>query len=273
MTSTDVVKALRDRFPKQEYAFLPQVRNGTGFSKMPRTADVMVMGLWPSRGLELQGFEIKVHRGDWLREKRNPEKAEEIAQYCDRWWIVADDATVVQKEEMPPGWGLLVLDGGKLRVKKEAPKLKAKPITREFLAAMLRKAQEVIVPRAEIERELREQYDAGLKDGAESAKRSMQYDLNRYEDLKRYVKTFEESSGVCISAAWNAGEICQAVRFLLNGGVEQYNRELMELRDKAAAITTAIDQALRASTCEHLTSESQARVGEEADCPAASAVD
>ena len=45
--------------------------------------------VWPSRGLYLHGFEIKVHRNDWLRELKNPAKAEEIAGYCHFWWVVA----------------------------------------------------------------------------------------------------------------------------------------------------------------------------------------
>jgi hypothetical protein len=53
------------------------------------------MGLWPSRGLKLMGFEIKAGRGDWLGELRNPRKAESIARFCDQWWVVATQDVIL----------------------------------------------------------------------------------------------------------------------------------------------------------------------------------
>jgi len=50
---------LQKRFPSEEYACLPQVRNATGYSSVIRTADAIAMSLWPSRGLDLHGFEFK----------------------------------------------------------------------------------------------------------------------------------------------------------------------------------------------------------------------
>src|SRR5688572_18266988 len=79
---------LAKRFAPSAYAFLPQLRNGTGFGRT-RTADAVAMSLWPSRGIYLHGFEIKVGRGDWLSELRQPEKAEEIARFCKYWSLVA----------------------------------------------------------------------------------------------------------------------------------------------------------------------------------------
>jgi len=53
--------------------------------------------LWPSRGLHLMGFEIKAGRGDWLRELKDPGKAEGIAAYCDQWWVVAPAEVIVPR--------------------------------------------------------------------------------------------------------------------------------------------------------------------------------
>ena len=47
------------------------------------SGDAVIMSLWPSRGLELHGVEIKVSRADWKREAADPAKAEAIAAYCD----------------------------------------------------------------------------------------------------------------------------------------------------------------------------------------------
>ena len=39
-----------------------------GFAGGGRYADAIAMNLWPSRGLAVHGFEIKISRGDWQRE-------------------------------------------------------------------------------------------------------------------------------------------------------------------------------------------------------------
>ena len=64
-TESDLTDALKARFCLPAWAFFPAVRNAAGFDAN-RTADGIAMSLWPSRGLEVYGFEIKVSRGDWL---------------------------------------------------------------------------------------------------------------------------------------------------------------------------------------------------------------
>lgn len=139
VTSADLELAIRERYQPREWAVFAQVRNGTGYSRsVTRTADALALGLWPSRGMELHGFEIKTYRADWLREGEDPEKAEEIAAYCDRWWIVTVD-DVVADGELPPTWGLLVLRDGALVAVREAEKRPdVKPLDRSLIAAILR---------------------------------------------------------------------------------------------------------------------------------------
>lgn len=67
-TAGDIEKLLRNRYSPPEYAFLPQVRNQTGYSRQIRTADALVMSLYPSRGLYLSGFEIKINKSDLKNE-------------------------------------------------------------------------------------------------------------------------------------------------------------------------------------------------------------
>jgi len=100
-TSSDLEEKLSYKFSTPAWAFLPQVRNGTGYLRnTTRTADAIAMSLYPSRGLDLHGFEIKVSRTDWLGELKNPEKAEAIAQFCDYWWIVAPKE-IINLDEVP----------------------------------------------------------------------------------------------------------------------------------------------------------------------------
>lgn len=142
MTEHDLLELLREKHPHKEWAFAAHVRNGTGWTKrVTRTADALALSLWPSRGLELHGFEVKCSRSDWKRELEDPAKAEEIAGYCDRWWIVVSDDKVVRAGELPPAWGLLVAREGKLVVVTPAPLLPEaarKPLDRSFIAAFAR---------------------------------------------------------------------------------------------------------------------------------------
>lgn len=80
--SESVFELLRRRYPAPAWAFLEEVRNQTGYARTIRTADALAMSLYPSRGLHLHGFEVKVSRADWFRELNDPKKAEEIAAYC-----------------------------------------------------------------------------------------------------------------------------------------------------------------------------------------------
>jgi hypothetical protein len=84
------------------------VRNSTGYGD--RTCDAIAMSLWPSRGLELHGIEIKCSRGDWLHELKRPDKADKMFKYFDRWWLAVSDESVAHDYEIPPTWGLIVMD-------------------------------------------------------------------------------------------------------------------------------------------------------------------
>jgi hypothetical protein len=141
---SSIFDALRKRFAHPEWAYFEEVRNGTGFSRRTtRTADGLAFSTWPSRGLELHGIEVKVSRGDWLREKGDPEKAEEIARFCDRWWLAVTPKVVLDVAEVPPAWGLIEWDGKRWRTHRDASKRQdVQPLDRLMLAAILRKASE-----------------------------------------------------------------------------------------------------------------------------------
>lgn len=69
-------------------------------------ADALFIGMTNQSGRRLDGYEIKVSRGDWLRELRSPTKADAWADECQSWTIVADEG-VVKLDELPEGFGLL----------------------------------------------------------------------------------------------------------------------------------------------------------------------
>ncbi len=145
MNSGAIESLCRLHFAPPHFAYLTQVRNGTGFSrKTARTADAVAMGTWPSRGIHLHGIEIKVDLQDFKREIANPEKAEDIAKYCHFWWLAVSHEKVAPLELVPTNWGLLVVseDGSKMRVVKDAAKLNPVPPDHLLLASLMRKMAE-----------------------------------------------------------------------------------------------------------------------------------
>ncbi len=144
-TAAHLKAALRLHYAAPEYATLEEVRNATGrlkkrHGKQPRYCDLLAMGLWPSMGLELIGFEVKVSRQDWLNEIKDEKKSVAISQMCDRWYLVVPTEKIVKEGELPSGWGMIVVTGTAVREVVPAPKLESKPLTREFLASLLRNA-------------------------------------------------------------------------------------------------------------------------------------
>lgn len=142
LTESDVIAALHVRYGQcfgngPRYATARGVRSHAGHS-MRRTADFVAMDLWPSRGLALHGHEVKVSRSDWLRELAEPGKAAEFIPYMNYWWAVVSGPRIVRDGELPEGWGLLVMRGGRLAVACQAPRRDALPLTPSRLAALLR---------------------------------------------------------------------------------------------------------------------------------------
>lgn len=137
ITSHDLCVALRLAHPPQEYVTLFEVPESTSTHYGSR-ADALVVSLYPSRGFEMCGYEIKVNRGDWLSELKNPQKAERIARYCDRWCVLAPTG-VVREAELPVGWGLWeLLPSGTLRRSVQPSTREPEPMSRAFVASLMR---------------------------------------------------------------------------------------------------------------------------------------
>lgn len=104
-------------FTQDKYVYIREVRSARGFGPSA-IADAIAVCLYPSRGHYPMGIEIKVSRSDWLSELKNVGKSDEIWQNCATWEVAAPEG-IVKKEELPSGWGLIVVaeDGAKRVVK------------------------------------------------------------------------------------------------------------------------------------------------------------
>jgi hypothetical protein len=133
--------ALRTKFAAPEWAFFEEVPDGTGATAR-RRADGLAVALWPSRGLEWWGIEIKVDRIDLKNEIAAPAKADALGRFCDRWWLVVDDEKIFEGQDVPLAWGILVLKSGKFRTHREAAKLEPQAMTRSMTASLIRRVHE-----------------------------------------------------------------------------------------------------------------------------------
>lgn len=240
-----VVAKLAAFYSPPEYAFFREVGNSTGATER-RWADGLAISLWPSRGITIDAFEVKVSRGDWLKELRDPSKAEAIAQYCDRFWLVVNDPKIVKAGELPKTWGLLVVDDDGIRREIEAPQLSPVGLDRAFVAAIARRAAE----QSADAKVAKSAYAEGFRAG-EAKERGRSKDGAAAESLKKLtdrVYEFQKASGVSFAFESQPGRIRQigeAVAHLLRGDQVMAGRLRTfagELSKLVAHVKTVADQ-------------------------------
>lgn len=209
---------LKERYPLPEWIFIPQVSNGTG-GYHRRTADAIALNCYPSRGMELHGFEIKVTKQDWLSELRNPKKSVAVQRYCDRWWLVISKSEFVEQGTLPPTWGMMevICDKKiKLNVVVQAPPLKdPRQLDRPFVASILRNASAIVTPQAKLDEAYKEGYEQGKECLDKFSKDEIKNLESQLNNLRNAMKEFKEKSGIQINN-WNAGNIGETVHILMN---------------------------------------------------------
>jgi len=244
LTSSDLLRMLHTRYSDPGWAFFAEVPDRTAghFGR----ADAVAISLWPSRGLHLHGFEVKVSRRDWLNELKRPEKAESIGKYCDFWWLVVSDPAIVEDGELPSAWGLLAPSGNGLRTLVKPTALEPLPIGRPFLCSLLRKFTEGQVPRVSIQNKLAAEYDRGK----EEAGRMASYDAKDALELCDAVRVFEGAAG--LKVRWpDLNELAQVKRFvgltqeLREGAASEALANAARTVERLRAVATALEDALK----------------------------
>lgn len=229
ITSTDIRAAMRKTFAAPQWAMLEEVPAGTGGTRDNRSADAILMSLWPSRGLHLHGVEIKVSRSDWKREAADPSKAERIATYCDYWWVHTAPGVIQDLAEVPFTWGAREWDGKRWKTLREAVKTEAIPIDRTFLASLMRRTDESST--RDIEAEVRKRMVEAEKN-LERERAEVPAKIARgIEDRLRYntealkaLEAFKEVTGITMermASEHEARQIGKLVNLIRNSGIDQ----------------------------------------------------
>jgi len=251
VTSATIRALLRAHLAESEYALAFEVSDMAKGAQ--RRADAVAMGLWPSRGLPIHGYEFKVSRQDWRAELRNPAKAEAIGQWCDMWWLVTAPR-VIKPGELPDLWGHMEVQDGKLVVVKEAPRKEAQPIDRRFMASLFRRLSIVdnddfaraLEMRVELKRsELAEQYAKDARDNETRFEGRIAETKARYERTMERVADFEALTGLPLDQLSRYGnDLGQAVRFVLDSKIFGTYRSVEALRNELARSLAVLDDAL-----------------------------
>jgi len=218
LTAFDLERMIRKRHSGDAWVVLSEVSNSTGFARS-RSADVVALGTWPSRGLDLHGFEIKVSRSDLLSELAKPEKADGVGKYCSYWWLVVSDAKLVEGVAIPGTWGVLAPRNKILREIKKPERLEAKPWTPAFAASLIRNYARGVVSITELEKE-RAERDAIIRDEVKKARdrdesQSGQH-LKQLEDLQERVRVAEQIVG-CDLHRWDMDTLRAGVAIAKDG--------------------------------------------------------
>lgn len=217
MTSDEIKAMLLNKYCPPQFATFLEVGSSTGGAAA--YADAVSYNLYRSTGHEITGFEIKVSRGDWLNELKQPWKSDTIMQYCDRWWLVAPKG-VANIEEIPKAWGFFEVVNGKFFTRKRAPQLEGgKVIDPGFIASLLRRSTEDVVPRKTVweQREkAKEEARREFTDQIETSKKKL-------EEYKKNVNEWEKASGLRVFGDYSRSsrELGTVVRFVLEGGAKK----------------------------------------------------
>jgi len=245
----DLVVLLRQRYGCDKdnggkYAMLTEVANGTG-GRAGRYCDALVFGLRTSLGCDIDGFEIKVARGDWLSEIQDPSKAEAFIRYSDRWWILAAPG-IVKLGELPATWGLMEPGGKGLRVRKPAEKTGRDLAGRSFMASVARYSVRACPSEAAIKSAV----DSAVKAERERVKRlgcdysETGLELRRLRNLERSVSEFEARSGVKIDT-YNGMQMGSAFHAAVSCGLGRFEQILAQQIKSVEAKREYEDRAIQ----------------------------
>lgn len=237
----NVWDALLTKFPCDQYALMAEVSDAAGFYRS-NSADYIAVGLWPSRGLNIHGIELKSNRGDWLKELKTPKKAENIFQHCDFFWLLTIDDTIAKAEEIPTTWGWLYIKNGKIRVKKDAPKLSPGHVDKHFLAAMLKRAcdRRNYVHVNSLDEKINQLVEQKIRDQTNK----LEYLQSELSDINKKVKAFELHSGLDIRNTWDAEGLGKRVAMVKNHTPESFQNEIIRIKNNLGSLITKIQSSI-----------------------------
>lgn len=248
--TAQLMDLLRTKYPRDRYALFFNVPDAVSLDAR-RRIDAVAVGIWKSVGREVDAFEIKVSRSDWLRELKQVDKADPFISICDRFWLVTADSKIAKLDEIPAAWGWMSATKHGLRVQRPAAKL---PTSRDnmpwgFIVGLLRKLQEDLLNSADVRAHIKEKIDERDRWHKVEIERATSRASHDLEGLRAAVKAFEDAAGVELGK-YSAGNIGETVKALNNlkwrGGTSAIPKMLREHAEHARALLADVDNAVAA---------------------------
>ncbi len=106
LCASDILNRLAMRWGGNGYVRVRELRPSVGYKGEERRIDLWVIECRPSAGMPAHAVEIKVSRGDWLRELKQPMKRRAAMAISNFFWIAAPKG-IVKPEELPSDCGLI----------------------------------------------------------------------------------------------------------------------------------------------------------------------
>lgn len=149
LTSKQICEFLRRLHTESDqWVYFEELATATG-SRAENRLDAWAMHLWPSTNFKRVTYEIKVSRGDFLRELKSPQKRKLGLLYSNLFYFVTPRG-LVKPNEVPPEAGLIEFDAdGSPRYPVAAPWREGNRPSFGFMAAAFRQAQRLADSRVE----------------------------------------------------------------------------------------------------------------------------
>jgi hypothetical protein len=147
-TTDQILAALRRRYGVGSWIGIEEARAGAGYMRKDseRRIDYFAIHQFPSKNNHHRiAFEVKVARGDWLKELKDPSKRRMGLMFSNEFFFVAPKG-LIAPEELPPECGLMEFDPARAPDRRLAATVKAPwrdshPPTWSFLVSVLRNAE------------------------------------------------------------------------------------------------------------------------------------
>lgn len=136
---TDLELSICAKHPPPQWVTLREVRFGTGYSdSADQRLDIVSLNVYPSKKFFRVAYEVKRSRSDFKKELSNPDKRLIAEQHFNETWFVVSDTKIASTDEIPEGWGLMVLTNNGLKKTKLARQREPLPLPETFWLSALR---------------------------------------------------------------------------------------------------------------------------------------
>lgn len=147
ITADTLLDVIERKHEPPQWIFLRELRLGTGYKQYYagsaeidpyQRIDAFAMHCYPSKKWHRIAYEVKISRGDFLHEIKNPDKREPALRFSNLFYFVTP-VGLVERDEIPEGLGLIEVHGDLFskEVVKATWRMSEKP-TWSFMASVAR---------------------------------------------------------------------------------------------------------------------------------------